>query len=581
MAKKTTGQSASVVESMTAGSPANGAPTQEKIWFKSYPAGVPHEIDLSTATSIGDMILASCRQFASSPAFTCMGKDLSYKELDEYSRALAAFLQSRGLVKGDRVAVMMPNILHYPIAFTAILRAGFVVVNVNPLYTPRELEHQLKDSGAKALIVLENFASTVEKTLNSINVPNIIVASMGDMHGFKGHIINLVVRRVKKMVPAWTIPGCVRFKDALAQGRALSFNPVPVQGSDLAFLQYTGGTTGISKGAMLTHSNILANVEQMHGWMEVAFRNKGKPKALNFVCALPLYHIFALTVNAMIGIKLGARNILIPNPRDIPGFVKELKKYPFHIFPGLNTLFNGLMNNPDFQTLDFKPLVLTLGGGMAVQRPVAERWHNMTGCHIMEGYGLSETSPVACANALDSTEFSGTIGLPMPSTDVAIRDDDGNDLALGEVGEICVRGPQVMTGYWNRPDETKRAIMPDGFFRTGDMGFMDERGYTKIVDRKKDMILVSGFNVYPNEIEEVAAGHPGIVESAAIGIPNEHSGEVVKLFVVRSDLNLTEDEVKAYCAERLTNYKRPREVEFRESLPKSNVGKILRRELRD
>ncbi|WP_176073318.1 long-chain fatty acid--CoA ligase [Brucella intermedia] len=581
MAKKTTGQSASVVESMTAGSPANGAPTQEKIWFKSYPAGVPHEIDLSTATSIGDMILASCRQFASSPAFTCMGKDLSYKELDEYSRALAAFLQSRGLVKGDRVAVMMPNILHYPIAFTAILRAGFVVVNVNPLYTPRELEHQLKDSGAKALIVLENFASTVEKTLNSINVPNIIVASMGDMHGFKGHIINLVVRRVKKMVPAWTIPGHVRFKDALAQGRALSFNPVPVQGSDLAFLQYTGGTTGISKGAMLTHSNILANVEQMHGWMEVAFRNKGKPKALNFVCALPLYHIFALTVNAMIGIKLGARNILIPNPRDIPGFVKELKKYPFHIFPGLNTLFNGLMNNPDFQTLDFKPLVLTLGGGMAVQRPVAERWHNMTGCHIMEGYGLSETSPVACANALDSTEFSGTIGLPMPSTDVAIRDDDGNDLALGEVGEICVRGPQVMTGYWNRPDETSRAIMPDGFFRTGDMGFMDERGYTKIVDRKKDMILVSGFNVYPNEIEEVAAGHPGIVESAAIGIPNEHSGEVVKLFVVRSDLNLTEDEVKAYCAERLTNYKRPREVEFRESLPKSNVGKILRRGLRD
>ncbi len=510
-----------------------------------------------------------------------MGKDLSYKELDEYSRALAAFLQSRGLVKGDRVAVMMPNILHYPIAFTAILRAGFVVVNVNPLYTPRELEHQLKDSGAKALIVLENFASTVEKTLNSINVPNIIVASMGDMHGFKGHIINLVVRRVKKMVPAWNIPEHIRFKDALAQGRALSFNPVPVQGSDLAFLQYTGGTTGISKGAMLTHSNILANVEQMHTWMEVAFRNKGKPKALNFVCALPLYHIFALTVNAMIGIKLGARNILIPNPRDIAGFVKELRKFPFHIFPGLNTLFNGLMNNPDFQTLDFKPLILTLGGGMAVQRPVAERWQKMTGCHITEGYGLSETSPVACANALDATEFSGTIGLPMPSTDVAIRDDDGNDLALGEVGEICVRGPQVMTGYWNRPDETKRAIMPDGFFRTGDMGFMDERGYTKIVDRKKDMILVSGFNVYPNEIEEVAAGHPGIVESAAIGIPNEHSGEVVKLFVVRSDLNLTEDEVKAYCAERLTNYKRPREVEFRESLPKSNVGKILRRELRD
>ena len=581
MAKKTTGRSASVVESVAADTAKKGVLTQEKIWLKSYPVGVPHEIDLSNTSSIGDMILASCRQFPDNPAFTCMGKDLSFKKLDEYSRALAAFLQSRGLVKGDRVAVMMPNILHYPIAFTAILRAGFVVVNVNPLYTPRELEHQLNDSGAKALIVLENFASTVEKTLNSVNVPNIIVASMGDMHGFKGHIINFVVRRVKKMVPVWNIPGHIRFNDALAQGRAQSFNPIPVQGSDLAFLQYTGGTTGVSKGAMLTHSNILANVEQMHVWMEVAFRNKGKPKALNFVCALPLYHIFALTVNAMIGIKLGARNILIPNPRDISGFVKELKKYPFHIFPGLNTLFNGLMNNPDFQTLDFKPLILTLGGGMAVQRPVAERWQKMTGCHVTEGYGLSETSPVACANALDATDFSGTIGLPMPSTDVAIRDDDGNDLALGEVGEICVRGPQVMSGYWERPDETKRAIMPDGFFRTGDMGFMDERGYTKIVDRKKDMILVSGFNVYPNEIEEVAAGHPGIVETAAVGIPNEHSGEVVKLFVVRSDLNLTEDEVKAYCAERLTNYKRPREVEFRESLPKSNVGKILRRELRD
>lgn len=581
MAKKTTGPSAAAVEAGATASTHKSASTLEKIWLKSYPAGVPHEVELNNTSSISEMISVSCRQFPDNPAFTCMGKDLSFKELDEYSRALAAFLQSRGLVKGDRVAVMMPNILHYPIAFTAILRSGFVVVNVNPLYTPRELQHQLNDSGAKALIVLENFAATVEKALASVKVPNIIVASMGDMHGFKGHIINFVVRQMKKMVPAWNISGHVRFKDALAQGRAQSFNPVPVQGSDLAFLQYTGGTTGISKGAMLTHSNILANVEQMKVWMEVAFRNKGKPKALNFVCALPLYHIFALTVNAMIGIKLGARNILIPNPRDIPGFVKELKKYPFHIFPGLNTLFNALMNNADFQTLDFKPLVLTLGGGMAVQRPIAERWQKMTGCLITEGYGLSETSPVACANSLDATEFSGTIGLPMPSTDIAIRDDESNDLKLGEVGEICVRGPQVMKGYWNRPEETARAIMPDGFFRTGDMGFMDEHGYTKIVDRKKDMILVSGFNVYPNEIEEVAAGHPGIVESAAIGIPNEHSGEVVKLYVVRSDPSLTEDEVKSYCAERLTNYKRPREIEFRESLPKSNVGKILRRELRD
>ena len=581
MAKGTTGKSISAPETVAVHPAGHKVREPQKYWLNSYPKGVPHDIDLSGTSSIGDMIVASSRTFANEPAFTCMGKDLTYKELEEHSRALAAFLQSRGLVKGDRVAIMMPNILQYPIAFAAVLRAGFVVVNVNPLYTPRELEHQLSDSGAKALIVLENFATTAQKVLASISLPNVIIASMGDMHGLKGHVINFVVRQVKKMVPAWTIPGHIRFKDALAQGRTQSFDPIPVEGSDLAFLQYTGGTTGISKGAMLTHRNILANVEQMHVWMEVAFRNKGKPKALNFVCALPLYHIFALTVNAMIAIKLGARNILIPNPRDIPGFVKELKKYPFHIFPGLNTLFNALMNNADFQKLDFRPLVLTLGGGMAVQRPVAERWQEMTGCHITEGYGLSETSPVACANALDAVEFTGTIGLPMPSTDVAIRDDDGKDLPLGEVGEICVRGPQVMKGYWNRPEESAHAIMPDGFFRTGDMGFMNERGYTKIVDRKKDMILVSGFNVYPNEIEEVAASHPGIVESAAIGVPNEHSGEVVKLFVVRRDPDLTEDEVKLYCAERLTNYKRPREVEFREVLPKSNVGKILRRELRD
>ncbi|MBV2142419.1 long-chain-fatty-acid--CoA ligase [Falsochrobactrum sp. TDYN1] len=551
-----------------------------KVWLKSYPKDVPHEIDLSKTGSIGDMIGNACRQFADRPAFTCMGKDLTYKELDEHSRRLAAWFQSRGLVKGDRVAIMLPNILQYPVAITAALRAGLVVVNVNPLYTPRELEHQLNDAGAKALIVLENFAATVQKALPSLNVSNIIVASMGDMHGLKGHIINFVVRNVKKLVPEWHIPGHTRFKKALAQGRSESFDPVPVDSSDTAFLQYTGGTTGISKGAMLSHANILANMEQMRIWLEVAFRNKGKPKELHFICALPLYHIFALTVNAMIGLKLGARNILIPNPRDIPAFVKELQKYPFHIFPGLNTLFNALMNNQDFAALDFKPLVLTVGGGMAVQRPVAERWAKMTGCHITEGYGLSETSPVISANPLDATEFSGTIGLPMPSTEITIRDDDGHDLPLGEVGEICVRGPQVMLGYWNRPDETARTLMPDGFFRTGDMGFMDERGFTKIVDRKKDMIIVSGFNVYPNEIEEVAAEHPGILESAAIGIANEHSGEVVKLFVVRRDPSLTADEVKAFCAERLTNYKRPREVEFRDSLPKTNVGKILRRELR-
>ncbi len=552
-----------------------------RVWLRSYPAGVPHEIAPGAAHSIGDMALDACKRHAQNPAFTSMGKDLTYAELAARSEALAAFLQARGLQKGDRVAVMMPNILQYPVAILAILRAGMVVVNVNPLYTARELAHQLNDAGAKALIVLENFAATVEKALPSLAVQHIIVASMGDMLGLKGHVVNLVVRRVKKMVPAWKLPGHVRFAAALTEGARGRFAPTPVDPADLAFLQYTGGTTGVSKGAMLTHGNILANVEQMQLWIDVAFRIKGKPKALNFVCALPLYHIFALTVNAMMGLKLGARNILIANPRDIPAFVKELKKYPFHIFPGLNTLFNALMNNPDFAGLDFKPMILTLGGGMAVQRPVAERWQAITHCPVTEGYGLSETSPVVSANPLDATEFTGAIGLPLPSTDIAIRDDDGHDLPLGQVGEICVRGPQVMRGYWNKPEETARAVMVDGFFRTGDMGFMDERGFTKIVDRKKDMILVSGFNVYPNEIEEVAATHPGVLEAAAIGVPNEHSGEVVKLYVVRRDPALTADDLKAFCAERLTNYKRPREIEFRDTLPKSNVGKILRRELRD
>ena len=570
--------------SAAAASQQSGASSQpgqsDRIWLASYPKGVPAEVEVSPQLSIGSLFNEAAKKYASQPAFTCMGKDLSYAALDEQGRALGAFLQSRGLIKGDRVAVMLPNVLQYPISIAAILRAGLTVVNVNPLYTPRELEHQLNDSGAKALIVLENFASVVEKTLPRVKLETIIVASMGDMHGLKGHLINLVVRRVKKLVPHWNIPGHISFKTALSQGKSQSFNPIPVEGKDIAFLQYTGGTTGISKGAMLTHSNILANVEQMAVWMDVAFRVKGRPKELNLVCALPLYHIFALTVNAMIGIKQGARNILIPNPRDIPGFVKELKLRDFHVFPGLNTLFNALMANEDFKSLNFKPLILTLGGGMAVQRPVAERWQAMTGCHITEGYGLSETSPVVSANALDATEFTGTIGLPLSSTEVVIRDDDGNNVPLGEVGEICARGPQVMLGYWQRPDETAKAIMADGFFRTGDMGFMDERGFTKIVDRKKDMILVSGFNVYPNEVEEVAASHPGVLEAAAIGVPNEHSGEVVKLFIVRRDPNLTAEDLKPFFAERLTNYKRPREIEFRDALPKTNVGKILRRELR-
>ncbi|PRD41637.1 long-chain fatty acid--CoA ligase [Phyllobacterium phragmitis] len=561
--------------------PKRSAAAPTRPWLKSYATGVPAEIETPSYSSIGDLIVSSCRKYADRPSFTSMGKTLTYAELEERSTALAAWLQSRGLVKGDRVALMMPNVLQYPVAIAAVLRAGLVAVNVNPLYTPRELEHQLNDAGAKAIIILENFATTLENVLPRTEVKHIVVASMGDMLGLKGHLVNFVVRKVKKMVPTWSLPDHVPFKTALAEGAAKGFSPVEVAPSDVAFLQYTGGTTGISKGATLLHSNILANVEQMRVWIDVAYRIKGKPKEVNFICALPLYHIFALTVNAMMGIEQGARNVLIPNPRDIPAFVKELQKYPVHILPGLNTLFNALLNNEDFRKLDFKPMVLTLGGGMAVQRPVADRWHAITGCHITEGYGLSETSPVATANSLDATDFSGTIGLPLPSTDLAIRDENGRDLPPGEVGEICIRGPQVMHGYWNRPDETKTAFYSDGFFRSGDMGFMDERGLTKIVDRKKDMILVSGFNVYPNEIEEVAAEHPGIVEAAAIGVPNEHSGEVVKLFVVRRDPGLTEDAVKAFCAERLTNYKRPREIEFRDELPKTNVGKILRRKLRD
>lgn len=560
--------------------PVKTSPYDAKPWLASYPQGVVHTLAPSPYTSLADLILDSCKKFATRNAFVCMDKALTYKELGEKSEALAAWLQSRGLVKGDRVALMMPNVLQYPVAIAAILRAGMVVVNVNPLYTPRELEQQLNDSGAKAIIILENFAHTLEKVLPHSQIKHVIVATMGDMHGLKGAVINFVVRRVKKLVPAWNIPAHNKFKSALSAGAKLRFNTVTIRPDDLAFLQYTGGTTGISKGAMLVHCNIIANVDQMRIWLDVAFENRERPEKLNYLCVLPLYHIFALTVNAIMGIQQGAQNLLIPNPRDIPSLVKELHKAPFHIFPGLNTLFNALMENADFRRLDFKPLILTLGGGMAVQRAVAERWQALTGCLITEGYGLSETSPVATANVLNATEFSGTIGLPLTGAEIAIRDDDGNDMPLLEVGEICVRGPQVMSGYWNREDETAKSFLADGFFRTGDMGFMNEAGFTKIVDRKKDMILVSGFNVYPNEIEDVAAEHPAVLEAAAIGLANEHSGEIVKLFVVRRDPSLTEDALKAFCAERLTNYKRPRVIEFRDSLPKSNVGKTLRRELR-
>ncbi|WP_439614924.1 long-chain-fatty-acid--CoA ligase [Shinella sp.] len=551
-----------------------------RFWLASYPEGMAGEIAPLGHASIGALVESCCARYANRPAFTSMGKTLSFKDFEAASAKIAVWLQAQGLEKGDRVAVMMPNILQNPVIIFGILRAGLVVVNVNPLYTPRELEHQLKDAGAKALFVLENFASTVAQVVSRTAVKHVIVTTMGDMLGLKGLIVNFVVRRVKKLVPAWSLPGHIPFTQVMAEGARGALKPASVAPGDTAFLQYTGGTTGISKGATLTHSNLLSNMEQIKLWIEPTFRVKARPDQLVFICALPLYHIFALTVNGLMGIALGGHNVLIANPRDIPAFVKELAKYRVHIFPGLNTLFNALMNNPDFSKLDLSELVLTLGGGMAVQRPVAERWQAMTGCAITEGYGLSETSPVATANRFDKPEFTGTIGLPLPSTDIEIRDDDGNTLALGGIGEICIRGPQVMAGYWQRPDETAKVMTPDGFFRSGDIGFMSADGFTKIVDRKKDMILVSGFNVFPNEVEEVAMSLAGILECAAIGVPDEHSGEAVKLFVVRRNPALTEADVKAHCAANLTNYKRPRFIEFRTELPKSNVGKILRKDLR-
>lgn len=551
-----------------------------KIWLKSYPPGVPEEIPPLAHRSLGQLFEDSCARYADRSAFTSMGKSLTFRELEVESRKIAGWLQQQGLEKGDRVAVMLPNVLQNPVIVYGILRAGLTVVNVNPLYTPRELEYQLKDSGAKALFLLENFAATAQHVVSATAVKHIVVATMGDMLGLKGHIVNLVVRKVKKLVPAWSLPGHSSFKAVLNDGAKTTLRPVDVGPHDIAFLQYTGGTTGVSKGAILTHANLLSNKEQMGTWLETAFLNKPRPEQLQFLCALPLYHIFALTVNSLMGIATGSHNLLIANPRDIPAFVKELQKHPVHIFPGLNTLFNALMNNADFQKLDHSSLLLVFGGGMSVQRSVAERWLAMTGCQITEGYGLSETSPVATANRLDAKEFSGMIGLPVSSTEIAIRDDDGHDVELGDVGEICIRGPQVMAGYWSRPDETAKVMTADGFFRTGDMGYMDRQGYVKIVDRKKDMILVSGFNVYPNEVEEVAAMHPGVLECAAVGIADPNSGEAVKLFVVKKDESLTEADLKAHCAANLTNYKRPRVIEFRDQLPKSNVGKILRRELR-
>jgi long-chain acyl-CoA synthetase len=553
----------------------------ERIWLKQYPAGVPADIDLTQYASLVELLEESFAKFAHRKAFICMDKSISYRDLDEMSRALGAYLQGKGLKQGARVALMMPNVLQYPIATAAVLRAGYAVVNVNPLYTARELEHQLKDSGAEAIIVLENFATTVQKVIASTAVKHVIIGSMGDLLGLKGMIVNLVVRRVKKMVPAYSLPGAVLFNDAVTSGRGLKFNKPKISPDDVAFLQYTGGTTGVSKGATLLHRNILANVLQNDAWLQPALVQPPHVEQLFIVCALPLYHIFALTACYLLAMRAGGVNLLIPNPRDMTGFIKELMKYQVNSFPAVNTLYNGLLHHPEFGKIDFSKLKISNGGGMAVQRPVAEQWKKLTGCSIAEGYGLSETSPTLTCNTADSAEFNGSIGIPVPSTYISIRDDAGNEVPLGEPGEICAKGPQVMAGYWNRPDETAKVMTSDGYFRTGDIGVMSADGYTKIVDRKKDMILVSGFNVYPNEIEEVIASHPGVLECAVIGVADSKSGEAVKAFIVKKDSSVTAEDIIKFCGTQLTNYKVPKQIEFRTDLPKTNVGKILRRELRD
>ncbi|WP_426116692.1 long-chain-fatty-acid--CoA ligase [Massilia sp. PWRC2] len=554
----------------------------DKIWLKSYPPGVPAEIDPDQYRSLVQLLDESFVKYAARNAYVCMDKFLTYGELDDYSRRAAAWLQSRGMQKGARVAIMMPNVLQYPIAIAAVLRAGYTVVNVNPLYTPRELEHQLTDAGCEAILVLENFAHTLQQVLPRTPVKHIVVASMGEMlGGAKGVIVNFVVRNVKKMVPEFSLPNTVRFKDMLAQGAKMQFTPVASTPQDVAFLQYTGGTTGVSKGATLTHRNVIANVLQTEAWSSPVLGGDHAGEQVTIVCALPLYHIFALTCCAMWGMRVGALNILIPNPRDIGGFIKELRKYKVNMLPAVNTLYNALVNHPDFAAVDFSGLKIANGGGMAVQQAVNDKWKAITGVSIIEGYGLSETSPVATCNRANMDGFSGNIGLPVPSTDVAILDDDGAPLPLGERGEIAIRGPQVMAGYWNRPDETAKVMTADGFFKSGDVGVMDASGAVKIVDRKKDMILVSGFNVYPNELEGVIAAHPGVLECAVIGVPDEHSGEAVKVFVVRKDPALTKEQLMDYCKEQLTGYKKPKYIEFRDDLPKTNVGKILRRVLRD
>jgi long-chain acyl-CoA synthetase len=553
----------------------------ERPWLASYSPGVPADIDPSQYTSLVQLMEESFQKYATRPAYSFMGKELSYARTDSLSRALAAYLQGLGLARGDRVAIMMPNVPQYPVAVAAILRAGFVVVNVNPLYTPRELEHQLKDCGAKAIVILENFAQTLEQCIAATSVKHVVLAAMGDLLGLKGVLVNYVVRSVKKMVPQFNLPGAMRFNQAISQGMKASFRRPELRSDDVAVLQYTGGTTGVSKGAVLLHRNIIANLLQSEAFNQPVVDQVPANEQLTSVCALPLYHIFAFTCSMMLSMRTGGRLILIPNPRDLPAVLKELSRHTFHSFPAVNTLFNGLANHPDFNKVDWSNLKVSVGGGMAVQGAVAKLWLAKTGCPICEGYGLSETSPSVSCNPTTSTEYTGTIGIPLPNTDLKLLDDAGNEVPPGQPGEIAVKGPQVMAGYWQRPDETAKSMTSDGYFKTGDIGTVDERGFFKIVDRKKDMVLVSGFNVYPNEVEDVVAKLDGVLECAMVGVPDEKTGEAVKLVIVKKDPGLTEEKVREYCRANLTGYKQPKIIEFRTDLPKTPVGKILRRELRD
>ncbi|CAN5866120.1 long-chain fatty acid--CoA ligase [soil metagenome] len=554
----------------------------QKTWLKQYPAGVPEMIDVAQYPSLVALLDESFAKYAARVAYKFMGKNITFAQVDTASRALAAYLQGQGLDKGDRVAIMMPNVPQYPVAVAAILRAGYVVVNVNPLYTPRELEHQLKDSGAKAIILVENFATTLQQVIANVPAKKVILTALGDMLGFpKKLVVNYVVRKVKKMVPAFEIAGAVRFNEALAKGRGMSFTPASVGPDDIAVLQYTGGTTGVSKGAVLLHRNLVANILQSEAWYQPALKKIPAGQQVVTICALPIYHIFGFNTNMMLAMRMGGCNILIANPRDLPSVFKELKGQTFHSFPAVNTLFNAMAHHAEFSTVDWSGLVISVGGGMAVQSATAKLWLEKTGCPIVEGYGLSETSPSATCNPVDSTAYSGNIGLPMPNTELTLLDDDGAEVPLGTPGEIAIRGPQVMAGYWQRPDETAKVMTADGYFRTGDIGVVDERGYFRIVDRKKDMILVSGFNVYPNEVEDVVGQMAGVLECAAVGVADAKAGEAVKLVIVRSNPALSEADVRSYCEANMTGYKRPKVIEFRNDLPKTPVGKILRRELRD